>query len=177
MKFTVSICALALLLASAARGMEFDANGQRLDPPEAQQRQYQWTDPRTGKVITHPYPPANLQMRQTGKSADGMTVYLEVVQSPEGHSNFQATLKAGELSSDPNGGLREGEIWLATEKERKAAEEAERQRQEALAEAQAKAEAAERAAARAQQDFDNQMKVETLKAIMAPKVIIIRREP
>lgn len=176
MNRSVSICAVVwLILVPAAHSMEFGADGRRLDPLEDRQRQYQWKDPATGKAITKPYPPANLQMRQIGKSDDGMTVYLEVIQPPEGHSNFQSTIKAGELSSEPNGGLRDSEVWLATEKERKAAEEAERRHQEEIAEAQAKAEAAERAAARAQQDFDNQMKIEMLKAMLEPQVIIIKR--
>lgn len=173
MKLAISICTFVLLLASSARGMEFDANGQRLDPPEAQQRQYQWTDPNTGKTVTSPYPPANIQMRQTGKSADGMTVYLEVLQPPAGHSNFAAAVKSGELSSDAQGGLRSSEVWLATEPERKAAEEAERQTKLAEMEAEAKVKAAEEAAARAQQNFDNFIKAETVKAMYAPKVIIV----
>lgn len=81
MKRIISICTITLITAisSPAFGLEFDADGRRLDPPEAQQRQYQWTDPNTGKTVTRPYPPANLQMRQTGKSPDGMMVYLEVI--------------------------------------------------------------------------------------------------
>lgn len=80
MNRSVSICAMAwLILVTAAHSMEFGADGRRLDPPEDRQRQYQWKDPVTGKAITKPYPPANLQMRQAGKSDDGMTVYLEVI--------------------------------------------------------------------------------------------------
>lgn len=163
------------LVAGSASGAEFDANGKRLDPEPERQRQYQWTNPNTGKVIVKPYPPANIQMRQTGKSADGWTVYLEVIQSPEEHSNLAATVKGGALSSNAQGGLRGSEVWLATEPERKAAEEAARRAREAEAEARAKEEAAAQAAARAQQDFDNRVKIETIKAMYAPKVIILGR--
>ena len=39
--------------------------------------QYQWTDPKTGKVVTRDYPPANLQMRQVERR--GNIVILEVL--------------------------------------------------------------------------------------------------
>lgn len=39
--------------------------------------QYQWTDPKTGKLVTRDYPPANLQMRQVERR--GHVVILEVI--------------------------------------------------------------------------------------------------
>jgi len=55
----------------------FDANGRRLNAPQEPSTQYQWTDPKTGKVITREYPPANLQMRQVERRGD--LVILEVI--------------------------------------------------------------------------------------------------
>lgn len=39
--------------------------------------QYQWTDPKTGKIVTRDYPPANLKMRQVERR--GNIVILEVI--------------------------------------------------------------------------------------------------
>lgn len=44
--------------------------------------QYQWADPKTGKVVTKDYPPANLQMRQVDRR--GNLIILEVI----GQSKF-----------------------------------------------------------------------------------------
>lgn len=76
---------LLVALAGTAWGLEFDANGKRLDPEPDRQREYQWKDPRTGQTVTKAYPPANLKMRQVGRSADGWVTYLEV----EGQSKFE----------------------------------------------------------------------------------------
>lgn len=66
-----------VLLTKPIMAAEFDAQGNRLDPPEDKSLSYQWVDPKTGKTVTKPYPPANLQMRQVERR--GNLVILEVI--------------------------------------------------------------------------------------------------
>lgn len=67
----------SVLLAGPIMGADFDAQGNRLDTPEKEGLSYQWVDPKTGKTVTKPYPPANLQMRQVERR--GNLVILEVL--------------------------------------------------------------------------------------------------
>ena len=64
-------------LALSADTMLFNANGHRLNPPEEPSLQYQWTDPKTGQIITREYPPANLKMHQVERR--GNLVILEII--------------------------------------------------------------------------------------------------
>lgn len=76
----------SMMLAGSVMAAEFDAHGNRLDKPEEVATQYQWVDPKTGKTVTKPYPPANLQMRQVEQR--GNVVILEVI----GASKFADTI-------------------------------------------------------------------------------------
>jgi hypothetical protein len=89
---------LLVALAAPAWGLDFDANGKRLDPEPDRQREYQWKDPRTGETVTKTYPPANLKMRQTGRSADGWITYLEV----EGKAKFEDAVNLSTPQSTEN---------------------------------------------------------------------------
>jgi len=168
-----SILLLIALMSSPAVAMEFDANGKRLDNQNPPERQYQWTDPRTGKIVIKAYPPANLAMRQIGRSKDGLMTYLEVIPD-EPASTLEATMAAAKVSSNAQGGLRESEVWLAGEPERKAAEEAARIAKIHEMENKAKAEEMQRRVDQAQTNFDNAVKLGMLKAMTAPTVITIR---
>lgn len=78
MKKTLTLIALLAILSMSAEAAErtFDANGNLLNKEEDQGLQYQWQDPRTGKIVTKSYPPANLHMRQVERR--GNLVILEV---------------------------------------------------------------------------------------------------
>lgn len=170
----IAVMALALMGLSAFAA-EFDANGKRLDPEPERHMQYQWTDSRTGKRVVKDYPPANIPMSQVGRSADGWTIYLEESRPEAPHSNFASAVQSGSMPSNPNGGLRESEVWLATERERKAAEEAERKLQAAREETERVKKEYDEKIARHQREFDNLIKLETVKALYAPKVIVLKR--
>ena len=168
-----SVLLLIALISSSAMAMEFDANGKRLDNQNPPVRQYRWTDPKTGKIVIKAYPPANLPMRQVKRSPDGLMTDLEVIVE-EAPSNLEATVAASKLSSDAQGGLRESETWLATEPERKAAEEAARIARIHEMEHKAEAEEMQWRVDQAQTNFDNEIKLQTLKAMTAPRVIILQ---
>ena len=61
--------------------------------------QYQWTDPKTGQIVTRDYPPANLQMRQVERR--GNLVILEVLgQQKFADSVNLNTPKSAEVAQD-----------------------------------------------------------------------------
>ncbi len=168
----LNILLFTALISHPVMAMEFDANGKRLDPQTPPERQYRWTDPRTGKVVVKAYPPANLPMRQIKRSPDGMMTDLEVI-ADETPSNLESTVATSKVSSDAQGSLRESEVWLATEPERKAAEEAARIAKIHEMENKAKAEEMQRRVDQAQTNFDNAIKMGILRSMNAPREIII----
>lgn len=89
----------SILFARLVMAAEFDAQGNRLDKPQEPETQYQWVDPKTGRTVTKPYPPANLQMQQVERR--GNVVILEVLDTDRFVDSVNlATPKATEAAQD-----------------------------------------------------------------------------